>query len=125
MAFSLRVFFLLCGISGVFGCLPGWKPCNRECYIFEPNQVSYQDAKDNCTKTIGARLVTISTTARHNCVLNEIKNANANAIVDTWIDLNSQGCGSSAVCAYIEDPAPAGACSTANCNANKPYVCIM
>ncbi|XP_061787428.1 CD209 antigen-like protein D [Nerophis lumbriciformis] len=124
MAFSLRVFFLLCGISGVFGsCRSGWTLRNNECYIFEPSQVSYQDAKRNC-ETLGAQLVTINT-ARHNYTLNEIRDANADAIVDTWIELTSQGCGSSAVCAYIKDPAPDGACSTANCNVRKPYVCIM
>ncbi|XP_072768621.1 perlucin-like protein [Nerophis lumbriciformis] len=123
MAFSLRVFFLVCGISGVFGCLPGWKPSNSECYIFEPIPVSHQDAKRNC-ETLGAQLVTIIDPAKVDFVVDLIKNATANASnpVDTWIDLNSQVCGSSVECAYIEFPD--GACNTAKCDVNKPYVCV-
>ncbi|XP_072768620.1 snaclec A10-like [Nerophis lumbriciformis] len=123
MAFSLRVFFLVCGISGVFGCPTGWTPCNKECYIFEDNPVSYQDAQDNCM-ALGAELVTIIEPVKVDFVVDLIKNATAIASnpVDTWIDLNSQVCGSSVECAYIEFPA--GACSTANCNAKKPYVCV-
>nr|XP_061839312.1 lectin BRA-3-like [Nerophis lumbriciformis] len=84
MAFSHRVFFLLCGIGGVFGVCPaGWTPFEKNCYIYQKVLKSFQDAETACiTLDPAAYLVSIATAAENTEVKVLITSA------DPWIGLN-------------------------------------
>nr|XP_057940060.1 C-type lectin mannose-binding isoform-like [Doryrhamphus excisus] len=72
MAFALRVFFLLCGISGMLTgvwawplmkdngvcCPEGWTQVNDRCYILQTDHRNFSDAESICN-IIGGNLASI------------------------------------------------------------------
>nr|XP_061839314.1 lectin BRA-3-like [Nerophis lumbriciformis] len=84
MAFSHRVFFLLCGIGGVFGVCPaGWTLFEKNCYIYQNVLKSFDDVETACVALDpAAHLVSISTPAENTIVKDLI------AAADPWIALN-------------------------------------
>nr|XP_061839307.1 lectin BRA-3-like [Nerophis lumbriciformis]XP_061839308.1 lectin BRA-3-like [Nerophis lumbriciformis]XP_061839309.1 lectin BRA-3-like [Nerophis lumbriciformis]XP_061839310.1 lectin BRA-3-like [Nerophis lumbriciformis]XP_061839311.1 lectin BRA-3-like [Nerophis lumbriciformis] len=84
MAFSHRVFFLLCGIGGVFGGCPNlWTQFGPNCYIYQNVLKSFEDAETACIALDpAAYLVSISTDDENTEVTNLITSA------DPWIGLN-------------------------------------
>ncbi|XP_072771712.1 snaclec anticoagulant protein subunit B-like [Nerophis lumbriciformis] len=142
MAFSLRVFFLLCGIGGVFGkCPDDWTEYEQNCYIYQNDPKSFQDAETACiAHDPAAYLVSIATPAENTEVKNLITSA------DPWIALNDIATDGTFVwtvppnhpllsfanglpgipndeedCVYIAQTG--GMWHAANCTLPKPYVC--
>ncbi|XP_061828825.2 ladderlectin-like [Nerophis lumbriciformis] len=100
MAFALRVFFLLCGISGLMtgawatlrhddkdGCCPeGWTQLNDRCFIYQEEARSFLDAESIC-KTLGGNLASIHSALEYATVLAVIKETD-DPVIDTWIGLH-------------------------------------
>nr|XP_061839305.1 lectin BRA-3-like [Nerophis lumbriciformis] len=142
MAFSLRVFFLLCGIGGVFGVCPvGWTLFEPNCYIYQNVSKSFGDAETACTALDPeAYLVSISSDAENTEVKDLITST------DPWIGLNDTATEGTFVwtvppnysllyvpeglpeipdevedCVYIKQTD--GRWHAADCTMLKPYVC--
>ncbi|XP_061885361.1 alpha-N-acetylgalactosamine-specific lectin-like [Entelurus aequoreus] len=142
MAFSLRVFILLCGIGGVFGVCPlGWTLFDSNCYIYQNVPKTFQAAEAACTALHpSAHLVSIYTVEENNQVKNLI------TVADPWIGLNdtaTDGCfvwtvGQTVALLPFADQLPQipngmqecvyiaqtdGKWHADTCNVLKPYVC--
>ncbi|XP_061884775.1 alpha-N-acetylgalactosamine-specific lectin-like [Entelurus aequoreus] len=142
MAFSLRVFILLCGIGGVFGVCPGgWTLFESNCYIYQNELKSFEDAEATCTALDPeAYLVSIDRVEANTEVKNLITGT------DPWIGLSdiategtfvwtvpltpaiqnfADGQPDSTIdnedCVYIAQTD--GKWHAADCNLLKPYVC--
>ncbi|XP_072771714.1 lectin BRA-3-like isoform X2 [Nerophis lumbriciformis] len=140
MAFSLRVFFLLCGIGGVFGeCPANWTEFEPNCYIYQNVPKSFEEAKTACTALDpAAYLVSISIDEENTKVKDLITSA------DPWIGLKYTATGGTFVwtvgsttdpllsfadelpngkedCVYIKQTD--GRWHAADCTMLKPYVC--
>nr|XP_057940888.1 ladderlectin-like [Doryrhamphus excisus] len=97
MAFSLRTFFLLCGVSGLLtgarswpgknreGCCPkGWTQLDDHCYIYQDDPRSFADAENVCN-ILGGNLASI-TSAVKNAVVYQLVLAGSGS--EAWIGLS-------------------------------------
>ncbi|XP_061828609.1 ladderlectin-like isoform X1 [Nerophis lumbriciformis] len=99
MAFSLGVFFLLCGISGLMSspqrsssgksgyCPKDWTQLNDRCYIYLDYPSTFAAAERTC-KILHANLVSIRSRTENAVVLQLIRNANDGDLIDTWTGLH-------------------------------------
>ncbi|XP_061738540.1 snaclec stejaggregin-A subunit alpha-like [Nerophis ophidion] len=89
MAFTHGVFFLLCGITGVFGICPsGWDQYESKCYKYEAGPDTFDAAELECTDLVDeAHLVSISNASEYTFVLSLISAAVGKMSTNTWIGL--------------------------------------
>ncbi|XP_077371890.1 echinoidin-like [Festucalex cinctus] len=99
MAFALRLFFLLCGMSGLLtgvwsfkkvqtkdnNCPKGWTRLDCHCYIYQPETRSFADAESVCN-ILESNLVSIHS-ALENAFVTELASAGGNED-EFWIGLN-------------------------------------
>ncbi|XP_061886157.1 snaclec salmorin subunit A-like [Entelurus aequoreus] len=90
MASCLGVFFLLCGISGVFGaCPPDWEEEQDRCYMYKVGPNTFDGAEQVCIAALtGAHLVAINNVAEQTFVAAFIKEVAGDASTHTWIGLH-------------------------------------
>nr|XP_057907617.1 galactose-specific lectin nattectin-like [Doryrhamphus excisus] len=100
MAFGLRVFFLLCGISGLLtgarswpgtknkgrNCPEGWTLFEDRCYIYQNETRTYVDAERACNNLSG-NLVSIRNDLENTLTVELIREAEG-VILLTWIGLH-------------------------------------
>ncbi|XP_072771752.1 snaclec 3-like [Nerophis lumbriciformis] len=126
MAFSLGVFFLLCGISGVFGnCPSDWKEYESRCYMYEVNPNNFDAAEQFCSSALtGAHLVSISSEEEQRSVADLIFEKAGVKTTHTWIGLRESVPGGSfawtdgatnLVYAKFADRQPSGPRGTEDC----------
>nr|XP_057941462.1 galactose-specific lectin nattectin-like [Doryrhamphus excisus]XP_057941463.1 galactose-specific lectin nattectin-like [Doryrhamphus excisus] len=149
MAFSLRTFFLLCGVSGLLtgswslpskkdGCCPEkWTLLDDHCYVFKNDPRTFADAESVCN-LLGGNLASI-TSALKNVVVYEMLLESeeleawiglTDAVEDGeyfWVDgkpfdfSNFVSVPGTENCGYI---GPDGEWDTESCTAEEPYFCI-
>nr|XP_057940889.1 snaclec agglucetin subunit beta-2-like [Doryrhamphus excisus] len=151
MAFSLRTFFLLCGVSGLLtgawswprtnknGCCPEeWTQLDDHCYVFKDDPRTFTDAESVCN-ILGGNLASI-TSALKNVVVYEL--VVEGMVKEAWIGLsdaiedgeyfwtdgkvfdfdNFNKWPSSGNCTVIGS---GGEWDNEECSTEEPYVCIM
>ncbi|XP_054631829.1 alpha-N-acetylgalactosamine-specific lectin-like [Dunckerocampus dactyliophorus] len=97
MAFSVRVFFLLCGVSGLLTgawswdrkgkdecCPKDWTRLDDHCYIVYDDARTFADAESICN-ILGGNLASVSS-ALKNAVIYEL--VQAEGLSDAWIGLH-------------------------------------
>ncbi|XP_054643004.1 galactose-specific lectin nattectin-like [Dunckerocampus dactyliophorus] len=96
MAFSLRMFFLLCGISGLLSgtwswprkdnecCPKGWTQLDDHCYVFKDDERTFADAESVCN-ILGGNLASVTSALKNVVVYQLITEGEAS---DAWIGLN-------------------------------------
>ncbi|XP_077397878.1 C-type lectin domain family 19 member A-like [Festucalex cinctus] len=99
MAFARRLFFLLCGMSGLLtgvwsfkkvqtkdnNCPKGWTRLDCHCYIYQPHGRTFADAESICN-ILDANLVSIHS-ALENAFVLELASAGGNT-KPFWIGLH-------------------------------------
>ncbi|XP_054646252.1 ladderlectin-like [Dunckerocampus dactyliophorus] len=152
MAFSPRVFVLLCGISGLLTgawakpsknralcCPKGWDQFNDRCYIFQDEARTFTDAERICN-LLGGNLASISDELENAVVYHLVEEADAN---QAWIGLHdnieeedfmwldgtkfefenfANGEPGGDMCVVIE--ADGGEWVGESCDSEEPYVCV-
>ncbi|XP_061758192.1 snaclec subunit B-like [Nerophis ophidion] len=95
MAFSPRMFFLLCGISGLMTgawsrpsrevcCPEGWTQLDDHCYIVRDDERSFLDAESVCN-ILGGNLASITSVVKNSVVQDLVNEAGAD---EAWIGLS-------------------------------------
>nr|XP_057941459.1 galactose-specific lectin nattectin-like [Doryrhamphus excisus]XP_057941460.1 galactose-specific lectin nattectin-like [Doryrhamphus excisus] len=154
MAFSLRTFFLLCGVSGLLtgawswpskkgGCCPEeWTQLDDHCYVFKDDPRTFADAESVCN-ILGGNLASI-TSALKNVVVYEL--VVEGEVADAWIGLSdaieggeyfwtdgkpfdfsnfAAGDPGTDSCAVMQTNGSAAEWASVPCDNEEPYVCIM
>ncbi|XP_061678936.1 ladderlectin-like [Syngnathoides biaculeatus] len=99
MAFALRAFFLLCGVSGLltgvwsfptkirkaFNCPKDWTQLDSYCYIYQDEVRDFADAERVC-QILGGNLVSIHSDLE-NAVVVQVAAADENDATEIWIGL--------------------------------------
>ncbi|XP_061825986.1 snaclec B1-like [Nerophis lumbriciformis] len=97
MVLAVGVFFLLCGISGLFTearpwghlhkydlkCPEGWTQLEDHCYIFQAENRTYADAESTCN-LLGGHLASIHSELENELVIELVREACADY---AWIGL--------------------------------------
>ncbi|XP_061747707.1 echinoidin-like [Nerophis ophidion] len=153
MAFTLRVLFLLCGISGLFtgalsddskkddNCCPkDWTRLNNHCYIVRSDPRDFADSEEVCQLTHG-NLASV-TSAVKNVVVYQL--VLEQSLTDAWIGFHdalangdflwTDGSAPDAFTNFVGGaPADMGDCviittagewSDVACTEEHPYVCV-
>ncbi|XP_061908280.1 lithostathine-1-alpha-like [Entelurus aequoreus] len=152
MAFSLRVLFLLCGISGALTaalpvskkevcCPDGWTQKDEHCYIYKEEKRTFADAERICN-LIGGNLASIRTPVENAVVYQLVVKGGGD---EAWIGLHdavksqnylwtdgtpfvfanfASGGSGSDECVVIETTGNDGLWKGEPCTDDEPYVCI-
>ncbi|XP_061828643.1 type-2 ice-structuring protein-like [Nerophis lumbriciformis] len=151
MAFSLRVFFLLCGISGLMTgawsrpskevcCPEGWTQLDDHCYIFQADERMFLDAESVCN-ILGGNLASITSAVKNAVVQDLVNDGDADTAwiglsdaIDAgtfiWTDGKPFGFSDfpsvlpTDVCVVIDADATTESWEGEACDSLEPYVCI-
>nr|XP_057941008.1 galactose-specific lectin nattectin-like [Doryrhamphus excisus]XP_057941009.1 galactose-specific lectin nattectin-like [Doryrhamphus excisus] len=98
---SARVFFVLCGISGLLTgtlsdfsinvsapeCPMGWTRLDDRCFIYKSDLLSFAEAEDACN-TENANLASLRNNLENALAYQLVRDANGGNIPNTWIGLH-------------------------------------